>query len=79
MPYQLVKRVPNDDNDTSNSGPRNLELEALIIDLVDSKLVNYVFAENMPSASVFWNVGVMLKLYWYLISLFIISFGVQHV
>jgi hypothetical protein len=75
MPYKIINRTKAMDEveekvvyqvyDIIQNDHRDQELESLIVNLYNSYEINYVYFENMASASTVWNVDVMLKRYRY--------------
>jgi hypothetical protein len=55
VPYEVYKIFQDEHRDQ--------DLEALIVNLYNSNEVNYVYFENMASATTVWNVDIMLKRY----------------
>jgi Ulp1 protease family, C-terminal catalytic domain len=78
LPYRIINHIPTVLNDDQTKllkavvpdkifqvKDRDIELEALIVDLFNSKQINYVFFENMPSVEIAYNVDMMLQQHGY--------------
>jgi Ulp1 protease family, C-terminal catalytic domain len=73
MPYCIINRTETMDEEQGKvpyevykifqDEHRDQDLEALIVNLYNSNEVNYVYFENMASATTVWNVDIMLKRY----------------